>query len=155
MNKKTADLRDAERFIQQANSLRAELKLPSGTLAEVSGEIRKLEKEYQVAQETLKRAEIEEARQEGEKKAKQAAALSPSTLPPADSNGAQSETAGPPPVSQPTGPAVSFPPNGNAAESILAIMEAIKSVGCPVCANGAAMMVAKRELRRYQEQGVI
>jgi AAA15 family ATPase/GTPase len=157
LNKKTSGLRETEKYIQQANTMRSSLQLPTGTLAEMSAEIRKLEKELQDAQEALKKEEIEQAQKEAQEKFAHAAALPPNPPQPPAGSHAASETAGISPAPQPAGPAVSLSQNciiprrsDSAAESILAIMEAIKSVGCPVCANGAAMMVAKRELRKYE-----
>lgn len=65
-----ADLRGAKSSIERLSMERVDLRLPSGTLAEIQAEIKAKEKELEEAQEELKRQEIAEKEKEAAEKAR-------------------------------------------------------------------------------------
>ena len=203
LNQKRRDIRDAENFVAKTMANRAQIDLPSGTLAETSGEIKSLENELSQAQEQLKKAEIakaqadakikadaeakekaelaiKEAKDKADQDAKAKIQEAQNEIESEISRRAQPEgfkvtgqtgvrtieeeffpdvTAEhqqerrvprydiPGPINQ--GPAIAAGKPNGAAESIKKIIAAMESVACPICATGAAKMIAKSELRKH------
>ena len=172
LNQKRADIRVSENFVSKTMANRAQIELPSGTLAETSGEIKSLENELSQARDQLKKAEIEvEKKQEADRLAKEQAEkevrdrrqreqeaehtkFKQKQLAEREKQVEAREQAveSKPSITPEQFPEIAsgIPPGGNgAAESIQKIIDAIESVGCPICSNGAAKMVARVELNKY------
>lgn len=189
LNSKRAKIRESENFVSKLLSDRADLNLPSGTLAETSGKVKKLENELTAAQDELKKVEVEIAQAEEKRKAEAKAEQDRKDREKAEAEAKaeqdekearmkksiedsqtrikqleqeakakEAKEQEPPPVHQ-------FPDisggNGDemlkayrheAGRSIKIIIDAIKSVNCPVCVNGAGVMIARKELNRWTKE---
>jgi exonuclease SbcC len=148
LNSAYADVRDTEKFIGKISTARAEINLPAGTLAEVSAEIKSTQNELDKARDDLKKAQIELAEQQAKersdaeaKKKSSASVVDPLAYPETQEV-----------IHTGSSPSLHF--SHNPAESIRAIIDTIVKVGCPVCSKGAALMVAKREIKKYQTSEV-
>jgi DNA repair exonuclease SbcCD ATPase subunit len=147
-------------FISKSSLNMARMDLPPGSLSEVQAEIKNRESELQAAQTELRRLEDEaaEAKARDEREAqrlKDSAELTNRLRFPGpvftDITAPEPDplfNLEKPPGFVPMDPA-SITTRGAAAESIRKIITAIVDVDCPTCHGGAALLIAKGELRKW------
>ncbi len=164
----------AEKVAAKLIADRAQLKLPAGTLAETTNEIDKINAELNLANQHLQRLEKQEAADEATKQAEEKAQREAEEKLEAEiqeKEAAKRQEEGenikstlcdlPDTSEAPHQGAVSDPDGANKvvaeiktpdpAKSINAIIKAIQAVGCEICATGTGYLVAKRELKKYEE----
>lgn len=176
-NKLQADIRSLDQTRARLTSARAGIQLPAGTLAEITAKIKEVESKLADAGKSLEAARVEQVRREAEEKAKREAIelterertrIEAEAKAKADSEAyvrhqaelqaerektiremEAKQAATPPPPEKHFSEAQAF--NADPAESIRAILETLQRAGCTAC---AAALVAKRELRKYQQRKV-
>lgn len=153
----------AEKLAQKLIVDRTQLELPAGTLAEITVDIDRTKAELRLANQHLKKLEIEEAAAKAKKEAEDKAKADTEAKAEADRKKAKAEaktSPSPETEKRPTERNVSGFSGGRTVvpealvtphpgRAIKAIIEAIQSVGCDACARGAGYLVAKRELKRF------
>jgi len=162
-------MKASEKALQKITAGRAELELPPGTLAEVTGEIKKREAEIKevraqiqsVREEGIRKEAAEKATAEAEEKAKQAV-KKPDPHRPLNIGHRMGEARPPTEKEQDIKTAEDnlkrraerggITIQADPAASISSIIKAIRDTGCPVCIQGAAVMVAKKELMKFATQ---
>ena len=163
-------MKASEKALQKITAGRAELELPPGTLAEITGEISKREAEIKEV-----RAQIQEVREEGvRKEAQEKATAEAEAKAKRDAEEKERQKERRAKIDQEREKAatterekdikkaesnlkrraeregVTIQPDP--AASIKSIIKAIRDTGCPVCAQGAGVLIAKRELSKYCSQ---
>jgi hypothetical protein len=155
-----SQIRALETTRERMNTARAQISLPAGTLAEVSGEIEKTEAELAAARNRLQELKIEKSRADAEAQA----ALDREQIKEEVRGEVLAEQATPQQqpeargVEQPYRPSPSFrnlsealapaPIFPDPAESIQAILDTMNRAGCTAC---TAILVAKRELKKFRK----
>lgn len=164
INALAAKVKTSEQAAARIASSKSQIQVPAGTLAEVDAQIISLEAQLKEAQENLTQIRMEEqkaadalkAKEETDRREKErieaeekAKAERPGEMTKkcdallgAEKAHGIAVTPGLP------GPVVRIPPAFCVASSIQAIMNAMDDAGCGTC---AAKMIARRELRKYQE----
>jgi len=161
-------VRTNKKVSQKLSIARAEYELPAGSLAEVNNDIEKIEAEVKLVNKHLTKLKIEEAERVKEAEVTQKIE---------DTKQAAQEIFGDPKITpSPAGPAPGDTADAinesylndtdierqgftvdnvtitevSPRDSIRKIIDAIKNVGCVLCSNGAGVMVAKAELKKYE-----
>ncbi|MBF0121249.1 MAG: hypothetical protein HQK79_20640 [Desulfobacterales bacterium] len=157
-NNMQTEIKETNRTIGQLNQARTEINLPSGTLGEIKAEIEKTEIELKEAKKALEEARIEIAREEAKAKAEKEAlekaamekAKHESELKKAEEKAKAQQ---PIPFVSTVIPESITNTNCNvtlsAISSLEFIIEALKASECTAC---AALLIAKRELKKHQNQ---
>lgn len=159
INAKNRKVTEAEASISRLRRERSGLELPAGTQADIQGEIAKTEEQLSEARAGLESTKIEAAKEAAaaeatEKERVRAEAEAKTMPPPPPAAPEQHDTRGVPPSIPPYGvqniiPDEPLAPLHDAEDSIRAIMAAMENAGCGAC---AAMLVAKREIKKFQQK---
>lgn len=154
------DIEPLKKTIARLSKAKAEIELPSGTLAEVQQEIKKVEAEYRLTVGNIERAKAEaasESKRAAQEQAKQPGPETKADVPAPTRNTVKNDPGGQKhevsaelypgleeSYSVTTGPTKGY----TISNSIQAIIESMKRTGCEAC---AASLVAKRELKKVKE----
>lgn len=164
INSLATKVKTSEQAAARIASSKSQIQIPAGTLAEIDAQITSLEAQLKEAQENLTQIRMEEqkatdalkAKEEADRREKEriereekAKAERPGEMTKkSDALLGAEKVNGIPVTPGLPGPVVRIPPAFCVASSIQAIMNAIDDAGCGTC---AAKMIARRELRKYQE----
>lgn len=153
LNSYRDQLGSSEKAAQKIHKAIGEMELPPGTLNEASQEIEKLEAELKLARRHRNKLKEQQIEQEAAKKAKidaeEKAKKSPTinAIDEIDKSMAESLKA----AKDEENRKIWQDGYGlDPVKSIQAIIEAIKGVGCQICSNGAGILTAKQELKKYK-----
>jgi chromosome segregation ATPase len=164
INSLAAKVKTSEQAAARIASSKSQIQVPAGTLAEVDAQIISLEVQLKEAQENFTQIRMEEqkaadtlkAKEEADRREKEriereekAKAERPGEMTKkSDALLGAEKVNGIPVTPGLPGPVVRIPPAFCVASSIQAIMNAMDDAGCGTC---TAKMIARRELRKYQE----
>jgi hypothetical protein len=164
INSLAAKVKTSEQAAARIASSKSQIQVPAGTLAEIDAQIISLEAQLKEAQENLTQIRMEEqkvadalkAKEEADRREKERIDTEEKTK--AEKPGEMTKKCdallgaekahGIPVTPGLPGPIVRIPPAFCVASSIQAIMNAMDDAGCGTC---TAKMIARRELRKYQE----
>jgi DNA repair exonuclease SbcCD ATPase subunit len=143
---------------QKLSVSRAEYELPDGSLAEINNEIEKIEAEKKLAVKHLTNLKVEEGKREAEEETKRKMAEAEDAVKDVFTGSQTVKKALDEKVDEVQKETQDFVNRQvfddgfklDPRDSIQKIIMAIKSVGCVMCSNGTGIMVAKRELKRYE-----
>lgn len=139
-------LRESESYIAKTSENLARLSLPAGSLAEVQAEIAAREKDLEAARSAIAEAKAQEQIRVADEKRIHKEEREASFLNEKNPQALIAQAALASMESAITGQA----PRPHPADSIIAIMSAIKQANCPTCKGGTALLIAKRELSKWR-----